>query len=516
MKKFKENPEKTIYWLLFIIVICTMLPVWYLGRYAVPSLDDYYFGQMPHQAWLATHSIKEVVKGACDMVNFYYFAKQATFSSIFLMSLFPGVLDEKWYFFTPLIMTGMLMLSTTAFVHTVVGDCLGVKDRFLTGIINLLIIFLTVQTMLVPLEGIYWYNGALHYVFMQSVMYFEIACILHFIHATEKKTKVWTIIVSSLLGVIVGGGNLITGLQACILVVIYIVLMICEKAADKNELSIWAKLGLGSYDKSNYMVLIPGIITILSYLVNICAPGNAKRQGVEVQMNPIKAVVESFYWGAVHAISWVTPMMIVVFVIVAVVIWKLAAGNDRRFMNPILLLIISYCVFAAMFTPTFYATSMDAPDRVKNIICIAENILIFINIANDIGYCRSSLYKKTNMFTTMMDATENKVASIIIGGVIIVLIIFILPENKNEYTSMSAVRSILTQDAARYYYQSQERIRIYNDDTQKDIVIHKLTEDAKPYLLFKEDISSEEGEEGFWQSIEIADYYAKESITVID
>lgn len=521
INNFKENPDKILYRLVLIAVILSMIPVWYLGRYAVPSLDDYYFGIMPRQAWLETHSLGAVIKAAGEMVKFYFYAKQATYSSVFLMSLFPGVINERWYFVTPIIMTGMLMGSLTVLIHTVFSKCMGIKNKYLVGIVNLLIIFLSIQTMVVPLEGIYWYNGALHYIFMNSVMYFEIALILNYLKSDNRTAKIWMLVVSALLGIVVGGGNLITGLQACILVALHIVLIVCQIIADKKDNKFLKRVGVAGFTKDGLLVLIPEVITVIAFLVNITAPGNAERQAFEEQMNPVKAVIESFYWGAVHGISWIKPMTIVVFAIIAVIIWKLCENNDRKYIHPLLMAFISYCIFAAMFTPTFYATSMDAPDRVKNIIGVAENVIILLNISNDFGYLRSKAVvckkEKTeaSLLTGIMKQTELKYGTAIFGGLVILAVIFLLPESKNTYTTLSAVRSIVIGDAARYYEESWERIDQYNDRTKDIVAVYPISDNAKPYLLFKQDISND-GEEGFWQNIEISDFYGKENIVVLE
>ena len=70
-------------------------------------------------------------------------------------------------------------------------------------------------------------------------------------------------------------------------------------------------------------------------------------------------------------------------------------------------------------------------------------------------------------------------------------------------------------EASRYYEQSMARLEILYDEDQPDAVIYGYTEDAKPYLLFKQDVSTAEGEEGYWQNIEMSNYFEKESITVV-
>lgn len=517
--KLKKNPDKSLYWLLFVIFIASMIPIWYLAKYTVPSLDDYYFGIFPHHAWKESHSLAGVIKGAWDQVYFYYFAKQATYSSIFLMALFPGVLDESYYVLTPFIMTGMLIGSITVLTHTLLKDCMGIKNKYAVGSVNLIMLFLVVQTLIAPLEAIYWYNGALHYVFMQSVMYFEVSLILHYMHTYKRSTKIACLAIASILGIIVGGANLITGLQACIISAIYVLVLIGQRIAEKKADGFFAKVKIGRFEKKNLFILIPIAFTIVGFMCNALAPGNALREEVEVQMNPIKAVIMSFEWGAIYAVSWMIPMAIVALATIAVIIWKYAACGERNYLNPLLMGIISYGVFSAMLTPTFYATSADAPTRVKNIIGTALYVLILINMINGFGYYRRHKDKKAEhnkaLAARIMDLTIDKSYTVVLAGIVTILMIFVFTSDKNAYTSMSAVRSAMNGEAKRYYEQCQSRIELYLDDSQKDITISKLTEDAKPYLLFKQDVGND-GDEGYWQIVQLRDYYDKDSITVIE
>ena len=100
-------------------------------------------------------------------------------------------------------------------------------------------------------------------------------------------------------------------------------------------------------------------------------------------------------------------------------------------------------------------------------------------------------------------------------GIIAVSLIFVFAENKNSYTTMSAVRSIANGEAEAYYDQMKERAALYNDPEIKDVTIYALTDDAKPYLLFKEDVGNAEGDEGYWQNVSLCNYYEKNSITVV-
>ncbi len=514
-----KDTHKKLYLIVFIIFAASVLPIWYIGRYQTMSLDDYYFGTMTHMAWGLTRSLPLVFKAACEQVKFYFYAKQATYSSVFLMSAFPGVWSGKYYWLVPFILSSMIIGSVTALVHTVISDCMGVKDRYLTGIANMILLFVIIQTIPYPLEGIFWYNGAVHYVFMESVLFFEIAIILHGMHSEKRSTLIWTLITASILGFIVGGGNLITGLQACILIGLHILTVICGIFSEKKENSFLSRIGVGKLDKRTYLFFIPEAVTLIGYAVNITAPGNAERQATSVQMNPVMAIIRSFYSCLTHGISWINPMAVVGFVLITVILASILINSAKKFIHPLFLLLISICVLAAMYTPTFYAMSEDAPSRVLNIIYIAEYTMIFINIANTLGYLYSKQdnadEEKGEFFKLLFDLTGNALPKITAVLGIVILLMFVLCADKNQYVTTSAVRSIANGEAARYHAQSVERHEILSDTGNLNPVITAYTDDAKPYLLFKEDVGSNPDGEGYWQNVEMSGYYFKESITVV-
>lgn len=518
MNSKQENTYKIIYRIMLAVMVATVLPIWYLGRFQVLNLDDFYFGAMTHHAWIRTHSLAEVFRAACEQVRFYFFAKQATYSSVFLMSVFPGVWARNMYFPVPVILSSMIIISISVLTHTVMSDCMGIKDRYRTGIVNMVLVFVIIQTIPVPLEALFWYNGALHYVFMESLLFIEIACILHGIRSEKKATVIRMTVAASILGIIVGGGNLVTGLQACILIVLHAAMLICGRISDKKEGGIFKKLGLAGFGETKLWFLIPELITVAGYLVNITAPGNAERQAGSVLMNPVKAIFMSFYWGAAHGISWLSPMTVIGIALITVVIAAMAGKCKGHFLHPCLTAVISICIFAAMFTPTFYAMSEDAPSRVQNIIYIAEYMLIFINIANAVGYLYNTDVREGGageFFRKLFDLAAGFLPGIIIACGAAILILFVFCADKNRFVTVSAIRSIMNGEASRYYEQSMERLEILYDEEQPDAVICAYTDDAKPYLLFKQDVSTAEGEEGYWQNIEMSNYFEKDSITVV-
>lgn len=530
LNKIKKQPDKWIFRILLAAFLLSMIPIWYISRYTVPGCDDYTYGIKTHGAWLASHSLWEVVRAAAATAKEYWYLWQGTYSSIFLMTLSPGILNEKWYFLTTFLMSGMVCLSVTALVRTVcckyVRPAESDKAGRQTAICILVLLFLMFQTLVAPSDGLFWYNGALHYVFMESVLFFQAAAALSFLKAEKRGARNGYLIVMVLLAVILGGANLLTGLQSCILMTLLVLAGGMEAAArakgsrEKLRTDNTGKrrglrtvlLGLPVFqNRKNLWILLPYAANLAGFGLNVLAPGNTVRETTAEGMGAVKAVLLSFYWAAVFVTEWLTPIVLAGFVLLCPVIWKLVKRATARFFHPFFPVFFSFCVFAAMFTPTLFATSSEGPDRCKNVMRFVLYLLVFFNLLNSFGWLYQN--RKEGLLCRMQESISAHYFSWVTVCGILMGCIFLLAADKNTYTSISALRSLANGEAARYYEENEARLALYNDENMPDVTVFYLT--AKPYLLFKEDVGNE-GSPDYWINISIVDYYQKNSVTVVE
>lgn len=537
-KKMKEQPDKWIFRILLAAFMGSMIPIWYLARYIVPGCDDYTYGVKTHAAWLATHSVREVLKAAAQTTAEYWHQWQGTYSSIFLMTLSPGIGNERWYFLTTFIMTGMLGLSVLSLVWVVLkkyvcmdghiaGDPGGNEaaparessSGYRIGICVIVLLFLSFQTMVAPADGLYWYNGALHYVFMESVLFFQVTALLSCRKAQTKTARTGWLLLSCFLAFVLGGANLLSGLQSCILTALllfYSLLMIglSKRQADGN--GFWQQVCRRAQEtcdmeRKQLWVILPLLVNLIGFGFNVLAPGNTIRETTAEGMGAVKAIVMSFYWAAVFVTEWITPIVLAGFALLCPVIWKLVKKSEAKFFHPVAAVLLSYCVFAAMFTPTLFATSSEGPDRCKNVMRVALYLLVFFNLVNTFGYFAGR--KEESLIVLLAKEVDKKHLLWLMCGILWMGAIFVLPANKNTYTSISAVRSILNGEAAQYYAENAARLALYNGESVTDVTITYLN--AKPYLLFKADVGNE-GSQDYWINISIVDYYKKNSLTIVE
>ena len=500
--KIKRDPDRWVFWAALTAFLASMIPIWAMGFYTVPGCDDYTYGVKTHAAWKAVGSLGAVIGAAFETTAEYWHEWQGTYSSIFLMTLSPGILDEKWYFLTVFLMTGMLGGSLCALMHVVLKRYVGSASRHQRGICALTILFLSFQTMVSPADGLFWYNGALHYVFMQSVLFFQAAALLSFRKARRGRRAAW-LLLSGFLAFVLGGANLLTGLQSCILTA-FLLLYTLYDIRRKGK-------GSGQEERWRLWALLPLAVNLIGLAFNVLAPGNSIRETTAEGMGAAAAIALSFYWAAVYAAEWTTLLALAGFLLLLPVIRRMVEAAETPFFRPWRTAFLSFCVFAAMFTPTLYASSSDGPPRCKNVMRVTYYVLVFFNLVNAMGWY--SQKKRGSLFFRLNEEVQKSYPAWLAALGAVLCAVFLLPADKNTYTSVSAVRSLANGEAARYYEENARRLALYNDDGLKDVTVTYLT--AKPYLLFKADVGNE-GSQDYWINISIVDYYGKDSLTVTE
>ena len=138
-------------------------------------------------------------------------------------------------------------------------------------------------------------------------------------------------------------------------------------------------------------------------------------------------------------------------------------------------------------------------------------LLVFLNLVNTLGWLKSN--REKGLLCRLLDMAQEGYAVWLLCASLAVGLLFLLPADKNRYTSISALRSLANGEAARYYEENERRIALYRDRSLPDVTIEPLT--ARPYLLFKEDVGNE-GSPDYWINISIVDYYQKNSVTVVE
>lgn len=510
----KQNISKRTVAVAALFLLLSLLPLLVLGKYNVMCIDDYDYGRRVHDVWQATGSFGASLQEAWRQNMELYREWQGTYVSCFLMAMCPMNFRYDTAWVVPVLMIGMFAVSAFALGRHILVRWLGCEGQG-ASLCMILLIFMFYQVIEAPFEGIYWYNGSTHYVLMQSVWFFLLTLASESVWAENKGRAVLCCAAASVLAVIVGGGNLVTGLQAEILMVFLVGYV------------FWIERHKIAY------VIAPFLVGTAGFLVNVLAPGNTARSSVDLDegYGAVKAVLLSFYHMAVFAIRWTPLFAVLVWLALLPLLWKLAKASEQKFSHPFLVTAGAYCVLSAMFTPTLFAVGMVGLSRVDNIIQMTYYVAALLVTTYWLGYlshrvgaaaaAKDSVLQDSTAaknsgemkdsaaaaFGLFLERTGGRMSAVCL---ILLLAVWMLTADKNTYTSISALRSLIKGEAQVFYEEAMERYALYTDEDFADVEVESYSE--KPALFAFDDLSEDEGN---WLNLAVANYYQKNSVKLI-
>ena len=371
------------------------LPVCRLAFYAHPAGDDYAYGVAAHLAWTDTHSLSAVLAAAVSNVKGYYTSWQGTYSSIFLMSLQPAIFSQRLYFLTTFLMLFMVIGSIFSLFHVLFTRYIPLS-RSLRLMLSLALSFLCVHVIDEGKSALYWYNGALHYTFMHSCMLFFFALLLLYIKEEKRSKRIFFLLCCCFLAFVIGGANYITGLLSP--VILLALLLLCIPAHEKR--------GLGS--------ILPLLIMLIGFFINVSAPGNAVRIAAQLDsMGPVEAVYYSFVYAVKGIGEWTNLYVIFFTVLLAPFLFRALSGCRFSFPLPGIVLGFSFCLVAASYTPSLYSMGHTYIfGRSLNIMRMLFYLLFFLNLVYCIGWLCTRFPKAAADFTVSSCLRKNFLVSL--------------------------------------------------------------------------------------------------------
>lgn len=476
---------------LTVFFILSLLPVMYLGFYSHPCADDYSYAAATRQVWLESHSVWQVLKEAAATSASRYQTWQGTFTSIFFMALQPAIWTERAYAATPFIMTGILSVSVYYLIHVITVQYLKATRREST-ILSLLILFTVIQCMVGKTDAFFWYNGSVHYIVPFSFLLLMHGALLSSLLATGKKKR-RRLLSASLYALFVGGGNYVSGLAACVCSLSLLLLLLYLKKLKEQK-----------------GAAVPILVLVISFLINMAAPGNAVREAAVQGMPPIKSIMVSFRYTLAYAIDdWTTWTILALVLFSVPVLWKIVKNTDFRFPCPALLAVYSYCLVSCAFTPAIFATGNIEALRIQNIIFILYILLLFLNAGYLLGWAchHLHLHGKDNAAREVFSPVWKKYLLFVSLLLFFCLGITIKP-NPDYYTTTAAVMELVTGEARAYGKEMEQRLEILQLP-DKDIVLPHIQ--TQPALLYHSDITDNAKD---WSNIAMSRYYNKNSIVL--
>lgn len=533
----KKLTTKNIFFIILICFLLSVIPLYIIGMYAHPSVDDYYYGTQTVQVWNETHSIASVIKCSFDEMLNTYNIWQGNFSAIFLMRLQPGIFGEQYYFITPLILLSAYIGFSIFFFYTALKKIFK-TDSYLAATVGICLTFVSIQLCMTPSDSFYWYNGAIYYTFFYSLMLFLFALLIRMRTAKAAGTVIFTLI-SFVLAFLIGGSNYATALFMCIMLALAAGAAIYSVLTKKNKV-------IRSYHMAAYIIV--ALAAMAGLFISMAAPGNAFRQdSVGGSTGILKTFIYTFAFGGYSIAKVLNAPCLIFFVCMIPAFYSIAKKSGFSYRYPLLVAVFTFGLYCSMGTPVFYAQGLRMPYRMMNIIFFAAYVYIAFNMIYLLGWIwnkygndshENMSHKDTdkintgkkhislddivnNFYDKIKASRKNAMLALAISlCAFVIACIGCIEVGETEYKSgdagfsnlplsAAAALSLLNGDAKTYDTEltARDEYLTSTSDDEQFITVPALSK--RPAPIFHSDITDDAGD---WHNAHLAMYYRKECV----
>lgn len=498
----KNNKWSTRFWcikVLGFVFLLSLIPLYLIALYDFPSADDFFYLGQTLPVWEQTGSIIAVLQTALQQTVQRYFEWQGNFSFIFLTFLQPASFGEQYYELTAVITLTTLILCELYFLKVLLRSYMKASES-IYWIVSLLLLFLTIQYMYEPVEGLYWHPGAISYTFFYALGLWMNGLILQMAQHANLRRRLICFIPALVLAPIVGGSNYSTALVSAMLIFLLVIYLFVKKQRQNAALSV-----------------IVFVLVTAALLVSIMAPGNALRQQTVGEASVIKGFITSIVYAVYSMANATTVPVLLVWLFIAPLIYRLAKSSKQVFSHPLWATVLLFGLYAALGMPCFYALGFAIPERNINLIYFSYYPIVLCAMYYLMGWFSHKFAEKESPLpiVTLYEKRFGTVFTVFClmfalscGGQMIVgkgedggLAIDRMP------AGLSAAYSMLTGEAQEYHAQMLERAEICRSAPGEDVVLPPLT--AEPWVLTYLDITEDPTD---WKNTAMAEYYGNASV----
>lgn len=485
-----EKTERKISYGLLGLLILSLIPVMYLGRFNHPTGDDYYYGAATKNVLEETGSLTATIAEAARGVGVQYQRWQGTYSAMFFMHLPPQLFGDWAYrlFPTILLLTlvgGIFYLCKPLMCQILQGS------KWLWLATSSVASMLAVQTVPTRGETFYWYNGAMYYTGFFALGLYILGLFVRWLYRGGKGKVVAMVA----LGLLFAGGNYVSLLPVM--------------------LTVAAVLGVLLYRRDRRFIgsLLLLLSLVVGLLISAMAPGNQLRQDGMWQIPAWKAVLKSLMQGVRYMTAWTSLWWWMAAILLTPFLWKYLPRIKTRWYW-LGALGYGYGVFCSMSCPTFYTMNSTGPARAVAIVYygyVLSSLCGYVWILAGIK-TRWILYCERNSGKVQKKADRKyKIkGNYVWMAILIVLLALQLVRGAGAETSMAmAVDSLVSGEAVGYEEEYQHRVEIWENDNIQEVILQPYKN--RPVMLYVGDFSSDPEEP---TNQKVAEYYQKNSVRV--
>lgn len=493
---------------LSVFIICVfvlfLIPVLWISFYNVPQYDDYYYGIKTFHAWNESNNFVAVIKAALAQVKETYVNWQGTWSAVFLFAIHPGIWGREYYFLSTFILLAVMIGSTALFCHVLFRRIMHMP-KYRRLILSSLILFGQIQLVPYPIQSFMWWNGSMFYTFFYSLSLVLFSLIAIYGMSDSKVTRIFSAIGACFVGLLVSGGNYVTGLLTLLILVAICIYMYtriyrcrCINESCKRE--------------KRTAVLLTIIILVFwaGFLISVFAPGNAVRsERYDFKPGAVFSVILSFRYTLRKFYDFINLPFVLIMLLLTPFIVSSAEKSKLKFKHPLLFFIFTLLLFTAQFTPPIYGMGGMTDEGSSRIVDIIYYSCYWFFIAN-IYYIGGYVTHKYGVSVKrVIDIMHNKrTFGVVSIAVIFVMCMPVLNVEPNM-TSASAAYSLFTNDAKGFADEWNER---FDQLERKDLLIIEFKPLIhRPKLLFYDEIGSDYE----WSNLPMCKYYDKDDIVIV-
>lgn len=481
--------------ILFLLIL--LLPAAVVAFYARPSADDYVYAARTHAVVQQYgFDLPRLLKAAWETTVYFFQNWQGLYVSGFVLALQPAIFGNRWYGLTFLCVLVPMFLCLYGCIKLLVFRLEPAQKRMPLAL-SALLLFAFVEGMPSPVEGLYWFNGAMNYLpyFSLTVLNMGLAVTLCTPQRLSVKRQYSMMIASVAIGLIIGGGHQVVG-ELNLLLLLFLTVV--------------------SVRNRNFRLCPALAAAFLGLLINVTAPGTQVRSGGLAGAGLGEAIVKSFLLALMQWIRWLDVPLLCLLVLLALPLHHLAqskAVSDRLFRFPWAGPAGTFVLMWAMiFLPSYTMGGIGA-GRLLNVVWMTFVLGLMVSEFLFLGWTERIQGTSLSHFERFLEKRSSIVAGVMASMLVCMACIgsHTVKEGQDNYfaTSLEAVYELASGKAPAFARALDEREALLNDSSQPDVAITPLSEEEYAWLLYYTDVSVGPDRWG------LTPYYQKDSVVVV-
>lgn len=485
-------------------LLLVILPLLLVGRYNLPSADDWSFGYRTYETVLQGGGIFAVLKASFQTVADNYLNWEGRFSNAFFATLQPGIWGEQYYKIVVWMMLGILIGTEFLVAKVMFG---GASEKTKRAWLPLIAPSVILQILYSPsvVESFFWYVGAVNYT---AICMLSLLFLVAFWKLWEGRTgkgygvRLFFLIV---LSVIIGGDNFATSLST-------ILAMLCAYLLQ------YLCYGRQKGNRAVKRTFILPVFMILSLGACILSPAVTQRLranfGGTTTGGPVTAIAESLVRSFWNMVSWTDLKILLMILLVLPFVYACAREAGYSFRWPFVFTVLSFGVYASQITATLYVDGTTGGGRMAAILYYTYHLWILANLFYWVGWGirkKGKLPAAVQNAGTKIKAYLQKYLLVYCACLGILLVGVIYRFDLKSISSYRAYRDLRQGWAQTYYEEWQERYKVLHDPDIREVEFAPLS--VYPETILYTDLQEDDGY--IWVNRDCATYYQKTSIRVI-